>query len=155
MKRILSLFLCILISVSAISPAFAMAVDLTDEENKSLEFPLKAYGSDSAMGVSSKLETTSQKYLFKLANTESGEYAGEYVLLKNVNAGAENGYFVITNGTTQKGVAYNTNGNSKENLVFDVDVDGSIAKVLNGDTYLNGYFKSFSNYTNFFISLYK
>ena len=146
MKRILSLFLCILISVSAISPAFAMAVDLTDEENKSLEFPLKAYGSDSAMGVSSKLETTSQKYLFKLANTESGEYAGEYVLLKNVNAGAENGYFVITNGTTQKGVAYNTNGNSKENLVFDVDVDGSIAKVLNGDTYLNGYFKSFSNY---------
>lgn len=135
-----------MIFVSVIPPAFAVTADVTDEENSGLEFPVKIYGSDSAMGVSEKLDSTPQKYLFKLANAGDGEYAGEYVLLKNVNAKDENSYFVIADAVTQKGIPYNTNGNAKENLVFDPDIDGSLAKILNSDTYLNGYFKSFSDY---------
>lgn len=135
-----------MIFVSVIPPAFATSADVTDEENNSLKFPIKNYGSDTAMGISEKLDSTPQKYLFKLANVGEGEYAGEYVLLKNVNAKDENSYFVIADAVTQKGIPYNTNGNSKENLVFDADIDGSLAKILNSDTYLNGYFKSLGEY---------
>ena len=135
-----------MIFVSVIPPAFATSVDVTDEENNSLKFPIKNYGSDTAMGISEKLDSTPQKYLFKLANVGEGEYAGEYVLLKNVNAKDENSYFVIADAVTQKGIPYNTNGNSKEHLVFDADIDGALAKILHSDTYLNGYFKSFSEY---------
>ena len=101
-----------MIFVSVIPPAFAVTADVTDEENNSLEFPLKLYTYDGAMGVSEKLDTTPQKYLFKLANAGDGEYAGEYVLLKSVNAKDENCYFVVTNGIPQKGIPYNANGSS-------------------------------------------
>ncbi|MDY3304228.1 MAG: hypothetical protein SOW78_08135, partial [Clostridia bacterium] len=91
MKKLISLFLCILMVMSVVTPAFAATTDLTGDEG--LTTPVKNIASVNDFkvdGVNTMIADTPTKYLFKPASGDTKSY----ILLKNVNAGENDGYFV-------------------------------------------------------------
>ena len=144
-----------IVSVSA--PAFAdgettekgYMVYTKEEYNAlNLETPLKYYWSttplNNQVSVDNRLDTTPTKYLFKTADTTDSK---EYIILKSVNAGADDGYFVLVNGYTDTVVQtpYNT---VADKTYFDVKDENSIAYKMNADNYMTKYFPLMKNYIN-------
>lgn len=145
MKKVLSLFLCILMLMSAAIPAFAATEILSVDEVTRLGFG-RFWGNDAVWGSSStdrpKLDTAPAKYLFKTADTTDKK---EYILLQNVNAGENDGYFVMLNEYTEKGIVYDTvAGNYK----FDPEYTTSIASRINAEDYITTNFPLMSSYIN-------
>ena len=117
------------------------------------EYPLLGVVSDTALGVSNRLSETPSQYLFKTADGD----AKKYILLKSVNSASDDGVFVMTDGYTEGGVAYNTTPfgisdddkkgtKTAESVKYDVDIEGSIAARLNEDTYLSTHFPKMASY---------
>lgn len=144
-----------IVSVSA--PAFAdgettekgyMVYTKEEYDALNLETPLKYYWSttplNNQVSVDNRLDTTPTKYLFKTADTTDSK---EYIILKSVNAGADDGYFVLVNGYTDTVVQtpYNT---VADKTYFDVKDENSIAYKMNADNYMTNYFPLMKNYIN-------
>ena len=143
--------------VSAMAPAFADGEttekgyrEYTAEEYTALnlETPLKYYWSttplNNQVSVDNRLDTTPTKYLFKTADTTDSK---EYIILQSVNAGADDGYFVLVNKYTDTVVQtpYNT---VADKTYFDVKDENSIAYKMNADNYMTNYFPLMKNYIN-------
>ena len=136
-----------IVSVSA--PAFAATTDLTAEEAASLGLVRVVGNTYLGVAAGNRLDTTPEKYLFKTNDTSDSK---EYILLKNVNAGENDGYFVMVNTYTDVGsVLYNS---TAEKIAFDTEDTGSIANKMNMPTYIaekfplmNGYIKEHTWYT--------
>ena len=154
-KKIISLVLCIftLANAAAISVA-AESLPITE----TLETPLARPWSDSSLGVdaSSRLAQTPEEYIFSMSDSADTK---EYILLKSVNAKENDGFFVMTNGYTEKGAAYSTNSyalskddkkgtKTAQSVVFDADIDGSLAQKLNDNAYISEYFPLMKDYIN-------
>ncbi len=94
------------------------------------------------VAVADRLDTTPTKYLFKTADTTDNK---EYIILKSVNAGADDGYFVLVNGYTDTVVQtpYNTVANK---TYFDVKDENSGAYIMNSDGYMQKYFPLMKDY---------
>ena len=135
-----------IVSVSA--PAFAATETLTAEEAVSLNLG-RFWGNDAIASSITRLDTTPEKYLFKTNDTSDSK---EYILLQNVNAGENDGYFVMVNTYTDVGsVLYNS---TAEKIAFDNGYTGSIAYKMNQSAYIaekfplmNEYIKEHTWYT--------
>ena len=156
MKKLLSLFLSAVMLLSCASQTvFAATTALTETELEALETPLLKVFSDSDLPTERVTETPS-KYLFKAASGDDKQY----ILLKNVNSNvsdkSEDVYFVMTDGYTQKGAAYNATpygatakdpGTKTANdTKFDAEAENSLAKAMNQDSYLTTYFPAMNEY---------
>ena len=157
MKKSLSLALSLIMTASVFmqSVGFAATTALTEAELKALETPLLVVASDSNLPAS-RVEITPSKYRFKVASGDDKEY----ILLKNVNENVSNKtgdvYFVMTEGYTQKGVAYDTNytmsttnqkGNkTAEATKFDAKRENSLANAINTDSYIAQHFPTMKDY---------
>ena len=142
--------------LSAMAPAFADGEkgyrEYTAEEYTALNLsaPLRDYGQRQALiwaggpAVENRLDISPSKYLFK---TDSADDAKEYILLKSVNAGENDGYFVLVNTYTDTSEAtqYNTEIGK---YYFDVLDSGSIAYKMNTDEYMSAYFPLMKDYIN-------
>ena len=135
-----------IVSVSA--PAFAATETLTAEEAVSLNLG-RFWGNDAIASSITRLDITPEKYLFKTNDTSDSK---EYILLQNVNAGENDGYFVMVNTYTDVGsVLYNS---TAEKIAFDNGDTGSIAYKMNQSAYIaekfplmNEYIKEHTWYT--------
>ena len=142
--------------LSAMAPAFADGEkgyrEYTAEEYTALNLPvsLRDYGQRQALiwaggpAVGNRLDASPSKYLFK---TDSADDEKEYILLKNVNAGENDGYFVMVNTytDTSESTQYNT---ERGKYYFDVSDSGSIAYKMNTDEYMSAYFPLMKDYIN-------
>lgn len=164
MKKLISLFLCILMVMSAMVPAFADGETgaeegytvYTNEEYQalSLEKPLLLYWKtgilNDQVAVEDRLENTPTKYLFKTDNTSDDK---EYIILKNVNAGANDGYFVMTNGyidscqQTQYNSGYTASSTNISHF-FDIKDENCAAYKMNQSGYIEEKFPLMKNYIN-------
>jgi len=154
-KKTISLLLCIFMLANAAAiTASAASLPITE----TLETPLVAAWCDEALNVdaSSRVEQTPEEYLFSLADDADTK---EYILLKSVNANAGDGFFVMTNGYTEGGAAYDTNSygatnsdhkgtKTEQSLVYDPERDGSVAQRLNADSYIEEHFPLMKDYIN-------
>ena len=154
-KKTISLLLCIFMLANAAAiTVSAASLPITE----TLETPLVAAGSDSALNIesSARVEQTPEEYLFSLADDSDTK---EYILLNSVNANAGDGFFVMTNGYTERGIPYDTNPHgasdsdrkgtkTEQSLVYDVDRNGSIAQRLNADSYIEEHFPLMKDYIN-------
>ena len=154
-KKIISLILCtFMLANAAAITASAASLPITE----TLETPLVAAWCDEALNVdaSARVEQTPEEYLFSLADDADTK---EYILLKSVNANAGDGFFVMTNGYTEGGAAYDTNSygatnsdhkgtKTEQSLVYDPERDGSVAQRLNADSYIEEHFPLMKDYIN-------
>lgn len=126
--------------MSAAIPAFAATENLSvDEVDKlGLEYVYQTSWFNSI----SKLDDAPAKYLFK---TDSTADSKKYILLKNVNAGENDGYFVMLNEYTEKGIVYDT---VADNYKFDPEHTTSIASRINEESYITTNFPLMSSYIN-------
>ena len=156
--------------LSVAAPAFAAATDLTDEEIAGLTTSVNNIASTDDFrdkdGVNTMIADTPAKYIFKPASGDTKSY----ILLKNVNAGEDDGYFVMVQDgglktdTADSAVAKlravypgTYIGNDEEikkknyeepSVIFDVSNKKSVAYYLNTDTYIDGQFSVMKNYIN-------
>ena len=151
MKKSLSLALSLIMTASVFmqSVGFAAVTEYTSDAlgALNLETPLTVFEYDSCAGMptaENRVETTPSKYLFKTADTSDSK---EYILLKSVNASADDGYFVMVNDCTDNSskTAYNS---VQGKYQFDVDDPNGVAYKMNQDTYINTYFPLMKNYIN-------
>lgn len=153
LKRVISLFICTLTLVFAAAD-FAAAASLAIDET--LETPLANVISNSSLGVSQRIANTPDEFLFSL---KDGSDTKEYILLKSVNANQNDGFFIMTNGYTEKGAAFNTTPygitsddkkgtKTADSVLYDTDKSGSIAARLNSDDYINEHFPLMKDYIN-------
>ena len=151
-----------MIFVSVIPPAFATAVDLTDEEINGLTTPVKNVASTADFrvdGVNTMIADTPTKYLFKPASGDEKTY----ILLKNVNADESDGYFVMVQDGGLKADSADSAiaklrkvypGTSADGttqaptVVFDKDDKKSIAYYLNTSDYIDAQFPVMKDYIN-------
>lgn len=179
MKKLLSLILSILMLFTMVTPAFAAYETLDDAALANLTTPLINIGSgnEAYTGSAGKLakdlvlaDLTPDKYLFKIdssVKTEGGVAdTKSYILLKNVNAGENDGYFVMvadgapTTNSAQSaakalaniypGIVISTNEDKLPNRYFSADDDTSIAYYLNTENYISSHFPIMNegNYIN-------
>ena len=150
-----------IVSVSA--PAFADGETTekgytvyTEEEYKALNLETKLVNYwkpgvlDEQVAVADRLDTTPAKYLFKTNDTADSK---EYIILKNVNAGANDGYFVMVNNyvdsckQTQYNSGYNANC-TEISRYFDIKDPNCAAYKMNLDTYISANFPLMKDYIN-------
>lgn len=154
-KKIISLVLCIftLANAAAISVA-AAHLPITE----TLETPLAWVWSDSSLGIDSslRLAQTPEEYVFSMSDGADNK---KYILLKNVNAKENDGFFVMTDGYTENGVSYDSNNynitdtdkkgtKTAESLVYDPERSGSVAQRLNDESYMAKHFPHMKDYIN-------
>lgn len=151
MKKLISLVLCLIMILSVMpTVVFAAVTEYTSDELAALNLsvPLISYYSDTALAtkvaIDSRLDTAPKKYLFKTADTADTK---EYILLKSVNAGENDGYFVMVNTYTDScaATAYNTTAGK---YVFDTSDTASAAYKMNQTSYINQHFPLMKDYIN-------
>ncbi|MCI5971296.1 MAG: hypothetical protein MRZ29_09230 [Oscillospiraceae bacterium] len=160
MKKLISLFLCILMVMSVVTPAFAATTDLTGDEG--LTTPVKNIASVNDFkvdGVNTMIADTPTKYLFKPASGDTKSY----ILLKNVNAGENDGYFVMVQDGGPSADSGTSAVNSLRNaypgtssagtteaptVIFDKENVKSIGYYLNQESYITEQFPVMKDYIN-------
>lgn len=161
MKKLISLFLCILMIVSVSAPAFAATTDLTEEDIAGLTTKVENIQSakDFTNAGLTMITDTPVKYVFKPASGDTKSY----VLLENVNAGVNDGYFVmvqdggLTADSTGSAIKALRNvypgtcsdGNTEApTVIFDKENQKSVAYYLNSEDYINSQFSVMKQYIN-------
>ena len=126
-------------AVSYPAAAAHMPIDETLETNLANPY------NDSSLGVASsdRLANTPVEYTFSADNGDTKKY----ILLKNVNASENDGFFVMTDGYTENGAAYSSipyglsssdrkGSKTAQSVVFDPDIKNTLAEKLNSDEYI-------------------
>ena len=148
--------------LSVAAPAFAATTDLTEEEMNGLTTPVSNVPSTEGFmvnGVNTMIADTPAKYIFKPASSDTKSY----ILLKNVNAGENDGYFVMVQDgglradTADSAIAKlkkvypgtSADGTTQApTVVFDKDDKKSIAYYLNTSDYIDAQFPVMKDYIN-------
>ena len=148
--------------LSVAAPAFAATTDLTEEEMNGLTTPVSNVPSTEGFmvnGVNTMIVDTPAKYIFKPASSDTKSY----ILLKNVNAGENDGYFVMVQDgglradTADSAIAKlkkvypgtSADGTTQApTVVFDKDDKKSIAYYLNTSDYIDAQFPVMKDYIN-------
>ena len=131
----------------------AVSAQYTSIGDIKLETPFVNVWSNGSLVVNERLAQTPSQYLFKAADGDEKEY----ILLNSVNAKADDGFFVMTDSYTEKGVAYNetpfglSDADKKgtktaESVKYDVSIPGSIASRLNSESYISEHFPQMAPY---------
>ena len=126
-------------AVSYPAAAAHMPIDETLETNLANPY------NDTSLGVASsdRLANTPDEYTFSADNGDTKKY----ILLKNVNASENDGFFVMTEGYTENGAAYSSipyglsssdrkGSKTAQSVVFDPDIKDTLAEKLNSDEYI-------------------